>query len=320
MTTLFCSRHPLERAENLKAVWDAYHGDKCFKQGIEFCHKADDDGFNVLVYDEIPTYRPNRGRCKGIFIGHGIPGIKSYGLDEPSHWIDDRVCEQIDFAISPSQKSRDIIARQLGMSVDKVLPLGFPRTDKYFTLQHGGTIMEDYTRAYLYAPTFRYDFDEAPLPKINWAKLDRLLKHDEIFIVKRHYFTEEPLVNVFTRNIIEVNFTEPSTPYLVDCTVLITDFSSMLFDGYILNKPSIIATDYIEGYRKNRGVYLDYPNQHGSRQMTLEHNEDMLIGALREAANNGMQDADFSCKDWACSACDGQSSKRVAELIAEYDR
>ena len=320
MTTLFCSRHSLERAENLHAVWDAYTGPKIFKQGIEFCYLADDMHCNVLVYDEIPTFRTHRAQCKGIFIGHGIPGIKSYGLDEPSHFIDDRVCDQIDFAIAPSEQSREILARQLGISIDKVLPLGFPRTDAYFNNSGGKTIMSKYRRAYFYAPTFRYDWDAAPLPKINWKKIDKLLERDEVVVVKRHYFTEEPLVQDITSKVLEVHYSEPSTEYLIDCDVLVTDFSSMLFDGYILNKPSIIAIDYLDQYKLNRGVYLDYPYNHGSRLLELENNEEAFISMLRDAFDKGMQQQDLACKEWACAACDGHSSARVAELIAKYDR
>lgn len=322
MTVLFCSRHPLERAENLHAIFNAYPGDKVFKQGLEHIASADDTGYGVVVCDEIPVYRPNKGTCKSVFIGHGIPGIKSYGLDEPSHFIDDRVCEQIDYAISPSEYSREILAQQLGISIDKVLPLGFPRTDAYFNKSKGsgGTGLDRFRRVYLYAPTFRYDFDHAPLPQINWRCLDSLLQPDELIVVKRHYFTEEPIVKGATRHIIEVEPDIPTTPYLLDCDVLMTDYSSFVFDGYICNKPSVLAVDYLEQYKQNRGVYLDFPNNHGSRIIRIEHNEVGIVKILRDAVLNGMQQKDLECKEWACGACDGNSSKRVADLLIELDR
>ncbi len=66
------------------------------------------------------------------------------------------------------------------------------------------------------------------------------------------------------KHIIEISSTEPSTPYLIDCDVVITDYSSVIFDGYLLGKPAILYspnTDYVN----KRGMYMKYPTKYSLR-------------------------------------------------------
>ena len=70
---LFASCRPLERAENIKAVWEAYDGEKEFVQmdGNRDNEELSDRKYKILVTDEFVTRSP--GIC--IFIGHGLAGV-----------------------------------------------------------------------------------------------------------------------------------------------------------------------------------------------------------------------------------------------------
>ena len=143
-----------------------------------------------------------------------------------------------------------------------------------------------------------------------------MLEDDEIVVVKRHYFQREPIVMQDVDKIAEIPIAEGICPYLIDCDVLLTDYSSTVFDGYVLGKPCVLTVDDMESYLATRGMYLDYPSQYSSRWLAAEGNEEELLEMLREAARNGMTDAERATLDLVADMCDGHSAERVCEFIA----
>lgn len=316
---MFTSDHTLQRAENLRAVWGAYKGPKEFVRGTEHMADAARKGYAAVVCDTLPRYMPDKGDCKSIVIGHGITGDKKYALDEKRDGIDKRAFAQIDATVNASTKTVDIMARQFGIPPDKVKPLGMPRTDAYVGKRKGDgdTFLARYGRAYLYAPTFRGKNDGDCLPRIDWAKLDGMLDDDEMIVVKRHYFQREPIVTADVDRIAEVPPSEPSAAYLMDCDVVLTDYSSILFDAYVLGKPSVLTVDDMESYMETRGMYLDYPGQYSSRWLCAEGNEEKLLAHMRAACVTGMRNVERSCLDLVADMCDGNSARRVCDFIYE---
>ena len=108
---------------------------------------------------------------------------------------------------------------------------------------------------------------------------------------------------------------EPSVPYLIDCDVLVTDFSSIMFDGYVLGKPSVLVTDGAGEYQQAHGMYNDYPRWYGSIYTKAEGYERALVDAFRISARLGMGPVEKACLAQVCGECDGHASERVAELI-----
>lgn len=314
---LFVSEHDLERAENLRAVFEAYDGDKQFERGIYHMRTAAQDGYSAVVCDSLPEYMTLKGSCKSIVIGHGITGDKKYALDEKRKGIDVRTFAQIDASVNASTKTVDIMASQFGISVDSVYPLGMPRTDQYIGKHKsdGNTVLGGASRSYLYAPTFRGPNDGKELPRIDWAKLDSLMEDDEMLVVKRHYFQRDTITQGSYDHIVEVEPDIASAPYLIDCDVLITDYSSILFDGYVLGKPSVLTVDDMDEYMATRGFYLDYPAQYSSRWLVAEGNEDKLLAHIRAAFVTGMRYTEQKCLELVADMCDGHSTERVCELI-----
>lgn len=308
MTVLFTSNRPLERAENIHAVYDAYNGDKCFIQNNpwKFSPEMLSSEFTLRVTDELPSSSP--GKC--IMIGHGIAGGKIYGLDQPHPYFKNENSHLIDFSITTSLEMVGLVAKQSGILPEQVLPLGMPRTDAYFGVHKGdgGTRFKD-VRMYLYAPTFRTK-EETPMPEVDWGYLDLCIPDGEIFVVKPHMVTKKILHGRY-RHIFEVSCNEPSTPYLIDCDVLITDYSSIMFDAHILKKP-VVLFEKNPGYLDSRGMYLEYPGGYSSRYCTNEYD---LVKCMRSAY--GQNKEDLKCLRTTAGACDGHSTERVIELIGK---
>ena len=311
---MFTSDHDLGRAENLRAVYEAYDGPKDFVRGTERMAYAPQLGYACVVCDTLPRYMPDKGGCKSVVIGHGIMG-KRYALDETRQGIDTRTFGQIDVATCPSTQTVDIVARQFGIDVDKVQALGMPRTDAYAGKRKGdGHTFLAKRRAYFYAPTYRAK-GEGHLPRIDWEALDAELDDGELFVVKRHYFERDPIVTGEVEHIVEVPMCEPSTPYLLDCDVLVTDWSSIVFDGYLCGKPAVLLCDDKDEYLSSRGMYLKWPQDYGIRVMRAEGHEAELVEMLRSIG--GMTDEERRIAEKSADMCDGRSAERVCSVVRE---
>ena len=312
--TLFSSDRPLERAENLKAVWDAYDGPKEFMQYIPRACAALCERYSAFVVDCTPQRSATKGDVKTVFVSHGLPGDKLYGLDKSEHHR--AGCEQVDYAICTTEYTRMRYASELGLPPDRVVATGFPMHDRYHGARKGdgGTVLSAFRRAYLYAPTWRAE-GNPPLPRIDWAKLDAMMEGDEILVVKRHMCTRDPLVGVKLPRVKEYGNMLPSAPFVVDCDVLATDFSSILFDAYALGKPSVLVADGADAYCATAGMYEDYPSWYGSRAVEAEGNEGAFLAMLRDAFENGVGEAECACAETVVGKVDGHAAGRVADLV-----
>lgn len=310
---LFTSNRPLGRAENISAVYEAYDGEKAFVQVDPYRRNLEVSSrkYSVRVTDEFISASPG----KAILLGHGLEGAKLYGLDQPNPYYHRRFAGLLTYVITTSPAMIPMKARQCGVPEDRVLPLGMPRTDRYFGAKkgNGGTFLAGKKRAYLYAPTYRTR-EETPLPDIDWERIDKALTNDEALVVKAHMLQDPILRGRQYQNIAEVSKDLPTGPFLIDCDVLITDYSSLMLDAHILEKP-VVLFEKQKGYTETRGMYLKYPDEYSSR---YARTEDELIELLRTA--RGQTETERRCRERTAGACDGHSTERVVELIRKEDR
>ena len=300
---IFTSSRSLERSENIKVVWDAYKGQKQFiRLRYDQEKQLENNKFDLVVTDEFVP------RCISpmIMIFHGAEGIKTYGFDQPHPYHSRNSVEKYLYFVISTSKMIDLAAEQCGVSKDKILPLGMPRTDQYFgNLKRDITILPENKKVYLYVPTFQTLTER----NTDWLKIDKMLTDDEIFLIKNHMVTGDPHIpndNLFKHiKIISCSF--QSAPFLIGCDSVITDYSSIMIDAHILNKPVVLYAKDKNRYLKIRGMYYDYPDAYSS-QFTSDEEE--LIHMLRNPINNSS-----IFKNFFADACDGHSTERVVKLI-----
>lgn len=309
---LFASARPLERAENLKPVYDAYPGKKHFEQvpSSSFNAAIKSGKYDVMVIDEFPLASPG----KTIMIWHAIQGGKHIGLDQPQPYYQIKQNVLMNYVITGSTGTVDMFAHCTGVPRNRVLPYGNPSSDAYAGKKKGdgGTFLAG-KRAYLFVPTFR-NGNETPFPEIDWSYLDAHLTDDEILAVKFHPYRDFIRVRGEYKHIVPIPSSEPSAPYLYDCDVVITDYSSIMFSGYLLGKPCVLFEPK-QGYLNTRGMYLNYPDQYSSRYC---RDEKTLIELMRSA--DGLTQTEHDCLKIVADACDGHATERIIDLINRLNR
>ena len=311
---LFVSFRPLERAENIRAIYEAYQGEKVhvLSTAPEYLHEVHSGRYDLMVTDDFPKETP--GKC--IMIWHGIQGGKYIGLQQPIPFYSREDADKMTYIISAGTGMTDVWNRCTGVDVGRILPFGLPRTDAYIGKRKGdGHTFLAEKRSYLYVPTFR-EHGEPPIPGLDWEYIDRELSDDELFVIKAHpwQFYQGRTNQIPTpfkpyKHIRIVHESEPSAPYLYDADVVITDYSSIMFDAYLLNKP-VVLLEKSKGYTTTRGMYLHYPFGYCSRYATNEH--DMILQARLA---DGLSDTEYACRDLVADKCDGHACERLCRLI-----
>lgn len=306
---LFTSQRHLCRAENIKTVYDAYKGPKEFIRLDWWRHAAEirSGRYRVMVTDEIPAESPG----KVILIGHGIAGTKFYGLDEPLPYETRENAELITYVITQSPELVTQVAKQHGVEPSQVLPLGMARTDAFINAAKGqGGTGYDHKRVYLYVPTYRRR-EERTFTSIDYGVINELLNDDELLLVKPHMLTRGQLSGDYA-HIREISNAEPSTPYIIDCDVLITDYSSIMMDGLAARRPVVLFSKD-NSYLSTRGMYFQYPEFYSEYYAANEYD---LIRVLRQAE---WTPAAEKKRQFFVPTSDGKATDRVIKLIEEVN-
>lgn len=314
---LFAGIKPLGRSENLSIIWS--EAPKSWEKSFTIVHTASgnldvclaaEKGYDLVIEDDFQNAQIFRrdGKTKVVFIGHGCSGGKSFGLDQPNPYL--RYTEDLDVIISSSTAMVDLVARQCGVPTEKVFPLGLPRTDRYFHPAPAGTEFDGVQgRKILYVPTFRGP-TQGYLPEVNWHRVDNELGPGDRLIIKRHPLTGQGFLDEKESylHILEVDPMVVTWPYLMACDVVVTDYSSVMFDAYVCRKPVVLFAPDAGSYLSARGMYLQYPNEYSSFQCG---SWSKLVDLCHRAYFDETAEA---CRLKTADMCDGHATERVLEL------
>lgn len=216
-----------------------------------------------------------------IFTWHGTPIKKMYSdLDKTQiyrKWasilrLKLKSDQYIDYLLTPTKTKRErmILSSLFMISPKKILELGYPRNDILFNineefvkkLRKQYKIQKDIKKVILYCPTWR-SFDSAleiPFTSDELEELHRYIKEtDTIFLIKAHfhYFKTKMNINKNYENIrIVPEHADIQELYLIT-DILITDYSSAMFDFSLLDRPILLYPYDLEKYSKNPGLYYD---------------------------------------------------------------
>ena len=207
----------------------------------------------------------------------------------------EKAVDRFDVFLVRSQHDVDTLVSGMRVS-GELMPVGYPRND---ALVNGGDPAElaelrsrlelDDRRVVLYAPTFRpgpggrgAQALEVPFDLEHFV---RRFGDEMILLVRPHYlarFGLSPALRHAVRNVAGVH---DITPLLLLSDALITDYSSVMFDYSLLDRPMIFhVPDYEDYVGNSRGSYFDLA-QHAPGPIT--HHEQELFGALADLDASG---------------------------------
>lgn len=237
-------------------------------------------------------------------------------------------------AITTSEPIRECYAEAFGIDISKIWDAGTPRSDMFFDEEKKEAARQRVLKAYpnlknkkvvLIAPTYRgskvenadYNFEALHLTEVV-----KLLGKEYILLLKWH----PALISNIKRglcdygsikraienndNIIDASDYSDINDLLIGSDILITDYSSVIFDYYLLNKPIVYYAYDIEEYKSGRGLYYDFEEYVYGKVAT--NNKELEEAILAEEQCNNLRDT-FGKK--FMSSCDGHATDRICKWI-----
>lgn len=211
-------------------------------------------------------------------VWHGTP-LKRMGQDNPEERYDTgnvmRNLLQSDYLVFPNLYMEEKMSGAYNLKElyqGTVLHEGYPRNCIFFHPEQGTKLKEllGYadTQLSIYMPTFRgtsssvQEEDYVNQIKDYLNRIDMLLHENQIMLVKLHPFVQSQLTLDSYRHI--RLFPEGYDTYEVlnACDVLITDYSSVMYDFAVTGRRILLFAYDLEYYQGSRGMYediSDYP-------------------------------------------------------------
>ncbi len=153
------------------------------------------------------------------------------------------------------------------MSADNVLPLGTPRTDRFADAAGldatRSRVLEAHPdlrdrRVVLYAPTFRgRGAEKRASGDLDGTALRAALPADHLLVLKTHPNLDPAATDVAGFDLV-IDPTTEINDLLTATDVLITDYSSSIFEWALLRRPLVLLVPDLEAYEADPGIYLDY--------------------------------------------------------------
>lgn len=176
------------------------------------------------------------------------------------------------YAITGSKHLVPVYAEAFGIEESAVIPTGLPRVDTFLDPARTEKVVSDFFTEYphlqgkriiLFAPTFRgrsihdayYDYSRVDLP----ALYDLCHQLDAVVLFRMHHFVQDPVpipVEYADRLLDFSSF--PETNDLLHVTdVLITDYSSVIYEFSLLRRPMLFYAYDKAAYAATRGFHRD---------------------------------------------------------------
>lgn len=284
--------------------------------------------------DPYRIYWHKRKGQKYVMLWHGGVALKRIEKDAESQLsysylkkakIDSKVC---DLMISGCRFQTSLLKEKFWYD-GEILEKGIPRNDVFFDKARHPEMRERICRKYgissdsrivLYAPTFRRDKSIEPY-RINWSRvvpeLRKIYGTEKVSILLRLHpnligkADASSLVN--DESVIDVTRYHDMQELLCVSDLLITDYSSSMFDITMLKKPCMLYATDIEKY--NRGYYFDF----AELPFPLARNEEELIGNIRTFDSAAYEEAVESFFEKHIGLCeDGNASKAIAGWLTRH--
>lgn len=259
---------------------------------------------------------------------HGTP-LKTMGLDLVDAEFGrqrmnfDRLMKRVarwDFSVSQNAFTTEQWERVYPGTYES-LETGYPRNDVLATATpeqvaeaRAGLGIRPGSTAVLYTPTHR-EYHKGFVPQLDPARLARALGPDHVLLMRAHYFYDEsPLGDAPAPGVIDVADHPRIEDLYLAADVLVTDYSSVMFDYAVLDRPIVIYASDWDEYRTLRGTYFDLLAEPPGHVATTEDGLAEVLTSRRpwDDESTAYRQA-FRTR--FCSLEDGTASERVVRRL-----
>lgn len=342
---LFASEAREELKGNLKAVYEKLPEDyvkvihikgdrrdsKGFKETLRLWRDLTTAKYILLddFYGLISAMKVRKGQ-EIVQLWHGSGAFKKFGFSRVG--TGDNISNvhtgyrKYTKASVTAEPIRGCFAEAFDIDLEKVKAVGSPRTDMFFDEKAKEEARERVYEAYpqlkdknvvLIAPTYRgrkvedatYDFDRLKLDN-----LDKELGDKYQIVVKWHPALynniKRGIVGFDGEGVVDASSYSDINDLMVVADILVTDYSSVIFDWYLLEKPIIFFAYDLEEYEAGRGLYYDF-DEYVYGQVATDY--EGFIDAIKREDLAVQKRQAFG--DKFMRACDGRSTERTIEWI-----
>ena len=289
----------------------------------------------VVIVDDyfFPIY-PVRKRSGVtiIQVWHACGAFKRFGRATlASEWGADEIFlkwvpihSNYDLTLVSSASIAQIYADAFGQSVETVTAVfGIPRTDALAPSPRRDAAeremrarlgLTDNRTTILYAPTFRgADLKGARAPELlDIAALHRVLGDQYRLILRLHPFVKSAMrIPDEARDFVVDASREPDVnEVMLAADILVTDYSSIIFEYSLLNRPMAFLAPDLDAYERERGFFFDYRS--GVPGPVVDTTE-QLITWINAKAFDLQRVANFATESF--DVMDGHATERLVEQV-----
>ncbi len=234
-------------------------------------------------------------------------------------------------AIVSAEPIRSCYAEAFSIPLDRVKATGIPRTDVFFQKDHIAEKRRQLLRQYpllegkkvvLFAPTYRgtktrdaaYDFE-----KLDLEYLYQQLGGEHAFLFKWHPAAYHNLkeqraaacdLSPYPDFCLDVSHVRDINDLLLVADVLVTDYSSVIFEYLLTGKPIIYYVYDLEEYEGDRGLYFPFSDYvYGDVVKNLPD----LVDSIRRG--NLAEERRHAFWERFMKECDGNATKKTCEWL-----
>ncbi len=289
------------------------------KTSIRFMKLYAKAGCVVLCDNFLPVSAcKKRKETKVVQLWHGPGAYKKFGYDTkddiPSFYKSN-VFANYDLVTVSGQRAVAPFTSAMRQEAGVVRPIGVSRMDRWFDeaalLKDRELFVQMYPEAagkkvLLWVPTFRGNAGVPSLDGLDSVKkLGEVLGDEWFVIISLH----PHLLTYADYAAYKQKMT--SSQILPSADLVVTDYSSILYDAVILKKKLLIFAPDMDSFFAKRGSYMK-PEEIPA--MIVQRDEELKSAVLETDASYGANAAAAFYESWL-AACDGKATERIAEYI-----
>ncbi len=229
-----------------------------------------------------------------------------------------------DYTFVSSKEVARHYAEGFGINDFNVIPSGVARCDVFFDDEYKKSVRERLysekpglknKKLILFAPTFRGNGQQSayyPIDKLNINAMMNALGEDYALIVKLHPFCKERIKTDETlkNRVFDFSDRDELNDLLFITDILVTDYSSVVFEASLLDIPMLFYAFDLEEYIASRDFYYDYKSFVPGK---IVKSEQELLSSIKNSDFEREKVERFKNKFF--DNTDGGSSQRAADLI-----